>query len=117
MKTYPIIPETEEILKVEGKEFAAFGVGNEKRDLVLLTRGDLEVERTVCVSFFACVHCGFMATGTAGFHKMGRDRYKVVVCTHCEAEGTVWYFDGIWKGSRVRIKEGVRDNKITMCKM
>ena len=124
MKTYPIIPSTKEIKKIVESKFNLFGIGNEKRDLVLLVRGDIEVEQTAYVSFFGCIHCGYMATGTAGFHKMEKngpigngDKCKVVVCTHCEAEDQVYYFDAVWKGSRGKIVEGCKDSKITIMKI
>jgi hypothetical protein len=113
MKTYPIIPCTSILKREVVERYAIFGTGNEKRDLVLLVRGDLDVERVVCVSFFGCIHCGYMATGTVGFERMdGR-----VVCKECGSEGMVYYFDGIWKGVMVRVVEGVRDSKITVSKM
>ena len=111
MKTYPIIPETKEI-KQEGL-FPLFGIGNEKRDLVLLIRGDIRVERPVCVGFFGCINCGYMATGSTGFHKIN----KKVVCTNCESVDTVYYFDGVWKGSWGEIVEGANEDKITISKM
>ena len=117
MKTYPIIPSTKEIQKGVDGLFSIFGEGNQKRDLVLLVRGDISVEMPRCVSFFGCVHCGYMATGTAGFHKIEKNGCKVIVCTHCDVEGGVYYFDGIWKGSFVRIEEGVKDSKVTVSKM
>lgn len=111
MRTYPIIPETKEI-KQDGK-FTLFGIGNEKRDLVLLVRGDIKIEQPVCVSFFGCINCGYMATGSAGFHKID----KKVYCTNCDSVDTVYYFDGVWKGSLGEIVEGVKEDKITVSKM
>ena len=113
MKAYPIIGETGEMRCNDGEMFPLFGIGNEKRDLVLLVRGDIRVERAVCTSFFGCIHCGYMNTGSAGFHKI-EDR---VLCTHCECEGTVYYFDGVWKGSWGRIDEGCRDGHVTIEKI
>lgn len=115
MNTYPIILETKE-LKQKGR-FTLFGIGNEKRDLVLLTRGDVRVERPVCVSFFGCINCGYMATGSAGFHRMGIIGKKKIYCTQCESIDTVYYFDGVWKGCWGEIIEGVKEDKITVIKM
>lgn len=117
MKTYPIIPETKEI-KQEGFPngqglFPLFGIGNEKRDLVLLVRGDIRIERSVCVGFFGCINCGYMETGSAGFHKIG----KKIICVNCESEDTVYYFDGVWKGIQGEVVEGVNEDKITISKM
>lgn len=124
MKTYPIIPETKEIdLK---SLFPLFGIGNEKRDLVLLVRGDIRVERPVCVSFFGCINCGYMATGSAGFHKTQSKIVdqsgafsieKKIYCTHCESVDTVYYFDGVWKGCWGKIEIGANEDKITVSKM
>lgn len=111
MKTYPIIPETKE-LGIEGS-FNMFGLGNEKRDLVLLVRGDVKVRRVVCVTFFGCIHCGYMSTGTAGFMKVNGRTY----CEQCEAVDTVYYFDGVWKGSLAEVEIGVNDDCVTVSKM
>lgn len=124
MQTYPIIPETKEI-KQESK-FTLFGIGNEKRDLVLLTRGDIKIDSPVCVSFFGCINCGYMATGSAGFYKTQSKIVdqseafsinKKVYCTRCESVDTVYYFDGVWKGCWGEIVEGTNESKITVSKM
>lgn len=123
MNTYPIIPDTKEIAIEElsdgRRRFPLFGTGNEKRDLVLLVRGDVRIERPVCVSFFGCINCGYMATGSAGFHRMNSvsGNGKTIVCTNCESVDTVYYFDGVWKGSWGEIIEGVKEDKITVSKM
>lgn len=111
MQTYPIIPETKDI--PSNGLFNLFGIGNEKRDLVLLVRGDVRVERPVCVSFFGCINCGYMATGSAGFHKVN----KKVYCTNCESVNTVYYFDGVWKGCWGKIEIGAHEDKITVSKI
>lgn len=114
MKTYGIVQDTEVIKRDVTGKFRLFGVGNEKRDMVLLVRGDIKIERPVCVSFFGCLECGYMDPGAKGFDRNGR---KEIVCVRCKTVGQVYYFDGVWKDVEVEIETGVKDDKITICKV
>ena len=113
MKVYEPIPKTEKIKASHPDWFRLFGLGNEKRDMTLLVRGDLMIDKPCCVSFFGCIECGYMATGTARFSKCdGR-----ITCLECGTEDTVWYFDGVWKHTEGIVCKGTTDKRVTVVKM
>jgi ribosomal protein L37E len=87
--------------------FRLFGVGNEKRDMTMLLRGDLAIKNTVGTSFFGCVNCGNMS-----FVAMDKG------CPKCGSGSSVYFFDGAWKNCTASVKVGIgKDVNVSIIKM
>ena len=100
--TYPCVPSSAQLKKtMDGLQFKMFGVGNEKRDLTLLARGDLKIITPVDTSFFGCLNCGFI-----GFK-----------CScNCDLP-SICSVDGVWKGSTAELSIGEKSSDVTITKM
>lgn len=114
--TYPVIPPTREIVKqmernYEDGKFKLFGTGNEKRDLILLLRGDIRLLQTADTSFFGCANCGH--TSHTPHFRSTREAY----CPRCDMEGMVYSFDGVYKNVHARIEIGYRDTQVVITKL
>ena len=100
--TYPVIPSSLQLKKtMDGLQFKMFGVGNEKRDLTLLIRGDLRILTPVENSFFGCLNCGFI-----GFK-----------CSCKCQNSSMCSVDGVWKGSTAELRIGEKSTDVTIIKM
>jgi hypothetical protein len=100
---YPVIGLTKDIIsKSVDTWFPLFGVGNELRDMILLRRKDILLQKAVDAAFFGCLHCGWMG------HK--------AICPRCD-NSDIYYFDGVWKGTMARIVIGINDDNVTIFKV
>jgi hypothetical protein len=119
MQTYPVIPPTREIIKSlalldQSEKFKLFGTGNEKRDLVLLLRGDIRLLQNADTSFFGCLNCGH--TSRSPHFRGTRDNSKAY-CSQCDTEDMIYSFDGVYKNVHARIQVGYNDTTVKIQKL
>jgi hypothetical protein len=87
--------------------FRLFGKGNEKRDMVLLLRGDLAIKSTVQTSFFGCANCGEMSF--VALHNG---------CPKCGDANHSYFFEGAWKNCSASVRIGIgKDVNVNIIKL
>lgn len=96
-----IIPPSDVIFqKLNYGPIRLFGYGNEKRDLTLLLRGDVEVPSPVDMGFFGCASCGFISFDKPFIrvHAHPEESVESYQCLQCGSVGLLW-FEGVWRGT------------------
>lgn len=98
-----IIPSSKEIFRrIDYAPIRLFGIGNEKRDLQLLLRGDIRIPRPVDMGFFGCPDCGSIGFQMPHIESFNGD--AACRCHRCGSRRITW-FEGIWRGTKALVNK------------
>lgn len=110
------VPSSKEIKTLteqfsESGKFRLFGKGNERRDMVLLLRGDLRLLQTADTSFIGCIYCGAIS------RKVLINSEGAACCSSCGQSDGAYFFDGAYSNCHARVEIGCRDLSVKIEKL